>query len=239
MIKKIIGGLFLTLSIGVLLFGAVNRTMAKTSGIELLNTRTLTNGNNIVLHETDDLNANSQRNGGGGRNQSEREEPIDLALNLSNQESLSAERSGNGRRGDSENQNPVYDLAGTETGQNVQGNGYRGGNVTTASLDNSPVLEENEEWVTLEGSLQTANADEYIVLCQNGEEVILEGRSLETMLSAGFYAEINDPIQLKGFFEDEDFETAQISNLSTGQTVSIRSETGRPLWAGNGRRGSN
>ena len=239
MLKKIIGGLILTLSIGILLFGAVNRTLAKTSNSELLNTGTFTARNNTALNQTDDLDNQGQRNGGGGRNQSEREEPINLALNLNNQENLTDKRSGSGRLSESNINDPVYDLTGTETSQNSQGNGYQRGNLTTASLNNSPVFEENEEWVELEGTLQTANADEYLILCQNGEEVLLEGRSLETMLSAGFFAEVNDPVQLKGFYEGEDFETAQISNLKSGQIVSIRSENGRPLWAGNGRRGGN
>ena len=237
MLKKIIGGLILTLSIGILLFGAVNRTLAKTSNSELLTTSNFTTRNNEALYETEDINANSQRNGGGGRNQSERDEPINLALNLSNQDIRTDERSGGGRL--NENNELDYDLVETNTGGNTQGNGYQGGSVTAASLSNSPVIEENEEWIELEGTLQTANEDEYLILCQNGEEVLLEGRSLETMFSAGFYAEVNDPIQLKGFYEGEDFETAQISNLRTGQIVSIRSENGRPLWAGKGRRGSN
>jgi hypothetical protein len=41
---------------------------------------------------------------------------------------------------------------------------------------------------------------------------------------------------LVGFYEGDDFEVGQIDNATNGQTVLVRDENGRPLWAGRGRR---
>ena len=51
-------------------------------------------------------------------------------------------------------------------------------------------------------------------------------------------AQAGDSVSLTGFYEDGDFEVGQIDDQTTGQTVSLRDESGRPLWAGRGRRSS-
>jgi hypothetical protein len=70
----------------------------------------------------------------------------------------------------------------------------------------------------------------------NGQQ---EGRNeseSNRVTDAGFSAEISDSIALNGFYETADkFEVLFIENLTKGIEVQIREESGRPLWAGNGR----
>ena len=47
--------------------------------------------------------------------------------------------------------------------------------------------------------------------------------------------ETADPVEVMGFYEGDSFEAAQIRNLSHGDEVVLRDETGRPFWAGRGR----
>jgi hypothetical protein len=44
-----------------------------------------------------------------------------------------------------------------------------------------------------------------------------------------------DQVLVSGFYEDDTFEVASIENLTAGQMVTLRDDTGRPLWAGRGR----
>jgi hypothetical protein len=46
-----------------------------------------------------------------------------------------------------------------------------------------------------------------------------------------------DEVAVTGFYEDGEFKAATIENVSTGATLDLRDETGRPLWAGRGRNG--
>ena len=76
------------------------------------------------------------------------------------------------------------------------------------------------------------------VQLDNGELVEMEGRPWRFAQEQGFTAEVGDRVTLVGFYEGDEFEVGQIDNDSTGLSVAIREESGRPLWAGQGRRGS-
>jgi hypothetical protein len=42
-------------------------------------------------------------------------------------------------------------------------------------------------------------------------------------------------VQLTGFYEEADFEIQALHNLASGQSLALREQNGRPLWAGGGR----
>lgn len=83
--------------------------------------------------------------------------------------------------------------------------------------------------------VKTISAELLIVLKDDGSELEIEGRSLRYMIENGFVVEPGDEIVLIGFFENDRFEIGSITNNTTSQTLTMRSETGRPLWAGGGR----
>jgi hypothetical protein len=52
-----------------------------------------------------------------------------------------------------------------------------------------------------------------------------------------FGTEAGNGVRLVGFYEGDAFEVGQIVDTTLGKTVLIRDDSGRPLWAGRGRRG--
>jgi hypothetical protein len=94
-----------------------------------------------------------------------------------------------------------------------------------------------DEWLTLAGTVTVANDDELIVqIDDGGGEVLLEGRALRFLQDEGFQVQVNQRLSLTGFYEDGDFEVGAVKNLTTLQSMMVRDENGRPLWAGRGRR---
>jgi hypothetical protein len=94
-----------------------------------------------------------------------------------------------------------------------------------------------EEWLTLQGTVASVNADSLVVQTTGGEQVTVDNRAWWFAQDQGFTAQAGDQVTVVGFYEDGDLEVGQIDDLTSGQTVSIRDESGRPLWAGRGRRG--
>jgi len=74
------------------------------------------------------------------------------------------------------------------------------------------------------------------VLTAAGEQVVVENRPWSFAQEMGFAAQPGDQVTLVGFYEDETLEVGQIADASNGQTVQLRDESGRPMWAGRGRR---
>jgi hypothetical protein len=95
-----------------------------------------------------------------------------------------------------------------------------------------------DEWVTLNGTVLSATADEMIVNTTDGQQILVDGRAWRFAQEQAFMAQVGDSVNLTGFYEDGDFEVGQIDDLSSGKSVSLRDESGRPLWAGRGRRSS-
>jgi len=94
-----------------------------------------------------------------------------------------------------------------------------------------------DEWLTLAGSVVSVDADELLVQTDDGQQILIDGRAKRFLDELGFTAQGGQRLQLTGFYEDGDFEVGTVDNITTGQTVQIRDESGRPLWAGGGRRG--
>ena len=94
---------------------------------------------------------------------------------------------------------------------------------------------EVDEWLTLSGTVTSADADVLVVETADGE-VMVENRGWWYAQEQGFAVQAGDEVVLTGFYENEVFEVGRIDNVTTGQTVTLRDETGRPMWAGRGRR---
>jgi hypothetical protein len=116
--------------------------------------------------------------------------------------------------------------------------GFAGEGNTTAPGDGTGTGQAQvDTWVTLEGFASTATADVVTFQADGGEQVLIEGRALRFIQEQGFAVQAGDRLRLTGFYEGGEFEVGAIDNLTTGLSVPIREESGRPLWAGGGRRG--
>jgi hypothetical protein len=94
-----------------------------------------------------------------------------------------------------------------------------------------------DEWLTLTGPVVSADSNALIVLTDDGQEITVENRPWWFAQDQGFATEAGNEVTLVGFYEGEEFETGQIIDKTSGKAVLIREESGRPLWAGRGRRG--
>ncbi|MBN1966233.1 MAG: hypothetical protein JW910_16415 [Anaerolineae bacterium] len=95
-----------------------------------------------------------------------------------------------------------------------------------------------EAWLTREGAIVALDDELLTVELDGGDLLEIEGRAWSFAQEQGFTAITGDRLLLMGFFEEDGrFEVGRIANLTTGQTVFLREDTGRPLWSGRGRRG--
>jgi hypothetical protein len=91
------------------------------------------------------------------------------------------------------------------------------------------------EWVTLTGIVLTADEAALVVAADGGEDVEISPRGWAYAQSQGFAPAVGDAVTLTGFYEEDRFEASVIADATNGQTVRLRDENGRPMWAGRGR----
>ena len=195
MIKKIIlGVLFLGLG-GFLIFGAVNRTLAKTNDV-----RTEVNWGGRYQSEEIDLAKVAEDENPYGRNQS-------LNRSLTRSETDSQYGNGGGSRDG--------DRTGVPDPQATAG-----------------------EWAEYEGNVISMDSSMILVETEDGDEIVIEGRALLFMQDSGFVTNVGNTLFITGFYEDDEYKVATIIDQTTGETIVVRDEGGRPGWAGNGWGGS-
>ncbi len=94
--------------------------------------------------------------------------------------------------------------------------------------------ETTDEVISLQGEVMSVNEDE-LVLNTAGEELIIEGRAWRYAQEQQFTTGAGHSLQVSGFYENQNLEVVQMTDLTSDQSVTVRDETGRPLWAGQGR----
>jgi len=87
------------------------------------------------------------------------------------------------------------------------------------------------EWETLTGEVTVVDGD---LTVQTAEGDVLVGLG-QASYREGFALEVGDEVSVTGFHEDGEFKAGTVENLTTGETLVLRDETGRPVWAGRGR----
>jgi len=127
---------------------------------------------------------------------------------------------------------------GSAAGQTVNGLMDRSGAADVAGNEPaSPAsLASVDEWLTFQGTVSSVSEDALTVSTSEGE-LLVENRPWLFAQEQGFAAAVGDELTLTGFYEDDAVEVGRIYNTTTGKSVDIRDENGRPLWAGRGRRG--
>jgi len=219
MIKKIIMGVLMAGVSGALIFGAINRT-------NLINNKE----NGTTVARSSESQENGNRNNGQLANQPEQEERVRQYKNADQSNS------------DVNNRNAGNNEQRIE-GQQTSSQGYRGGNsgsqgnVDRGNSGNGAVEAEliDKDWMTLEGTVVNFDSEVLTLSLSDNSELLVEGRAWSFAQESGFGTSVSNNLQLSGFYEGEDFEVGSIHDLSSGQTVLLRDENGRPMWAGNGR----
>ncbi len=135
-----------------------------------------------------------------------------------------------------------YGNGGTGNGGGFGQNGAGIGNVSPGdgipSGDGIPDANV-EAWVTLEGTVTFIDEDVLKVTTSTGESISIENRAWWFALDQGINLAAGDAVSLVGFYDDEVFEVGTLTNLNSGQSISMRDDYGRPLWSGRGNNGKN
>ncbi|MFC2055154.1 hypothetical protein ACFLV7_12810 [Chloroflexota bacterium] len=218
MIKKIfLGALFLGLA-GVLIFGAVNRTIAKSTETPLAKGE----GGGRQWEGSID----TEHQGGYGHGQFE--------SNVVSGSHETNDHEGDCSGDSSESQGPSNEQGGSWGGQR-RGGGSRNSGGSIAGHSEA----ETASWITVEGSVLSADAEALVVSTADGETIVIEGRAWRFAQELGYTARVNAPITVVGFYEDGEFKVVQISGNNSEVPLQLRELSGRPLWAGGSQQGGN
>jgi hypothetical protein len=74
------------------------------------------------------------------------------------------------------------------------------------------------------------------LLLPDAEQILIEGRAWKYALESGFSTAAGHTVSISGFDEDGEFKVVSMLDLDTLVSITLRTETGRPLWAGRGGR---
>ena len=94
-----------------------------------------------------------------------------------------------------------------------------------------------EDWETLAAKVVAVNRNGLTIETSAGEVLAL------TFGNARFWQEqavqfiAGDAVEVKGFWQDGQFQTGQVTNTTSGERLLLRDPNGRPLWGGPGRQG--
>lgn len=94
------------------------------------------------------------------------------------------------------------------------------------------------EWLTFQGTVTSVTSGGLLLALADSGEISLTGRPWRFIQEQGGVFQAGDTTTLTAFYEGSDIEVGQIVNEATGQSITVRDENGRPLWAGQGRRNS-
>ena len=85
--------------------------------------------------------------------------------------------------------------------------------------------------IQAQGVVQTKSNREIVLQMEGGFNLEIARRSWRFAQEQGFSPQIGDVVAVIGFDEQGSFEIISMTNLSNGQVVHLRDETGHPLWA--------
>jgi len=220
MVKKVFAGVLLAIAFGLLIFGAVNRTLAKSDEREPLAL------NNNLSKGNESVNLNQHKN---------------QTTTMRHENNLHQCGQGNGQRsGDCDGEQ--YSK-GMEYRKGIDEQGNRSGAVQGGQPESMPgdglgvgqaVVDEQ---VTELGTVVSVSSDLLVIELSDGSQLELEGRVLSFLIEQGFSLSEGDELTITGFYEGDKFEVIQIVNDTSGENIRVRDQNGRPLWAGGRQQG--
>ncbi len=109
------------------------------------------------------------------------------------------------------------------------------GETTTLQAETNPATEEavpQEEWQTLRGTVVSQEDNHLIIHTNSDEEMEIGLGPKGYWLAHGIALSPGDKVEIRGFVSDDEFEPAEIHNLTTGEHIVLRDEEGSPVWRG-------
>jgi len=220
MVKKVFVGVFLAIVFGLLVFGAVNRTLAKSGGGEPLalskNLSEDNDGRNLNQNKNQSINKNSENNF--------YQEAEGIAHRSGDCDGEQYSEGTEYRKGSKEQGNRSSAAQGGQP-ESMPGDGLGEGQAEVG------------EQVTELGTVVSVSSELVVIELSDGSLQDLEGRVLSFLIEQGFSLSEGDELTIIGFYEGDKFETIQIVNDTSGENIRVRDQNGRPLWAGGRRQG--
>jgi hypothetical protein len=113
--------------------------------------------------------------------------------------------------------------------------GGRGANSAEGTQANAAAID-LQDGLEYAGVVLAVDEDGLVIVLESGEELLIEGRTWRYAQEIGFETKSGDSIYLEGYYEGGEFKVISITDITTFNSVVLRSETGKPMWAGgNGR----
>jgi hypothetical protein len=132
----------------------------------------------------------------------------------------------------------------TEAGQPLwsggasQTQGQQGNQTGSADGTHTPNPQvQVDEWITITGTLIAYQGAQMTISTPEGDLITFRTGKPSFIASQGVTFQVGDEISVTGFYEGDQFQAGDITQLSTGQTVLLRDPNGRPLWGGPGNGG--
>lgn len=244
MLKKVLAGAFVAVMIGAIVFGAVQLVSQATDGQEQIHARAGWEGRaqQVAVNQGQ---ARGQRGQavvtGQGRGQGAWSEDDTQAGQGRGQQTTpqGSEQTGRGSsqagqgggQGRGQQTTPQGgEQTGRSSGQAGQGGG-QGARQGGSGAADAPLAEEVVA-ETLEGTV----VETIELVIDTGEQTVQIGLGPSFYREEqGFVLEIGEQVQVSGFYEDGEFKAQQVTKLATGESITLRDNYGRPMWAGRGR----
>jgi len=236
MLKKFLTGLAVVVVISAVVVGVVALAKGPADGEG--------NGQRGRWTDTEVTGEVSQGQGGyrggqgGAGNEIQRESQQLNADALAKGRATGESQGQQGRRADTEVAGEVSQgQGGYRGGQGGAGDEIQRGGPSEAPQLNADPLAPAENWETINGLVTSVEESELVLLTDEGQEIPIELGPEWFWEQQGVALIVGDEVQVIGFWEGDTFEVAQISVAGSQESVTLRDEDGRPLWAGRGGRG--
>jgi len=89
-----------------------------------------------------------------------------------------------------------------------------------------------DEWLTIHGYVVDYTDNTLTIRTEDGETLEVGLGPLGYWLAHSIAFSPEDEVRMRGFYNNEEFEPAEIVNLTTGESVILRDADGAPLWRG-------
>lgn len=105
---------------------------------------------------------------------------------------------------------------------------------TTTTRSEAELQEQHDRtFITLDGFVLGVSDQALTIQTADGQVLEISRRAWRYAQELGFTLQLQDPVRLEGFYENGNFEVARMTELLHGRSVSLRDDSGHPLWSGN------
>ncbi len=104
----------------------------------------------------------------------------------------------------------------------------------TGQWQNIQPYASHAEWQSISGTV--IETVELVIETAGGERMQIGLGPSHYREAQGFVLKVGDQVNVSGYWEDGEFKAAQVENVSSGQIITLRDTSARPMWSGQGQR---